>query len=105
MPKFKINVHISTFLHYQHYYFIAYVRSRSVIRQNLKKQGLKMILLSRFIYDEEIRNLRQEIKKLKEENLNLKNKLENSINNEFELAFKLEAINNYITILEAKLRG
>ena len=64
-----------------------------------------MILLSRFIYDEEIRKLRQEIKKLREENLNLKNKLENSINNEFELAFKLEAINNYITILETKLRG
>ena len=64
-----------------------------------------MILLSRFIYDEEIRNLRQEIKKLREENLNLKNRLENSINNEFELAFKLEAINNYISILETKLRG
>ena len=64
-----------------------------------------MILLSRFIYDEEIRKLRQEIKRLREENLNLKNKLENSINNEFELAFKLEAINNYITILETKLRG
>ena len=64
-----------------------------------------MILLSRFIYDEEIRNLRQEIKKLREENLNLKNRLENSISNEFELAFKLEAINNYITVLEAKLRG
>ena len=64
-----------------------------------------MILLSRFIYDEEIRNLRQENKKLKEENLNLKNRLEDSINNEFELAFKLEAINNYITILETKLRG
>ena len=64
-----------------------------------------MILLSRFIYDEEIKTLRQEIKKLKEENLNLKNRLEDSINNEFELAFKLEAINNYITVLEAKLRG
>ena len=64
-----------------------------------------MILLSRFIYDEEIRNLRQEIKKLREENLNLKNRLEDSINNEFELAFKLEAINNYIAVLEAKLRG
>ena len=64
-----------------------------------------MILLSRFIYDEEIRNLRQEIKKLREENLNLKNRLENSINNEFELAFKLEAINNYISVLETKLRG
>ena len=64
-----------------------------------------MILLSRFIYDEEIRNLRQEIKKLREENLNLKNKLEDSMNNEFELAFKLEAINNYITVLETKLRG
>ena len=64
-----------------------------------------MILLSRFIYDEEIRNLRQEIKKLKEENLNLKNRLEDSINNEFELAFKLEAINNYIAVLETKLRG
>ena len=64
-----------------------------------------MILLSRFIYDEEIRNLRQEIKKLREENLNLKNRLEDSINNEFELAFKLEAINNYIAILETKLRG
>ena len=51
-----------------------------------------MILLSRFIYDEEIRNLRQEIKKLREENLNLKNRLEDSIN-------------NYITVLEAKLRG
>jgi len=67
--------------------------------------GVKMILLSRFIYDEEIRNLRQEIKKLREENLNLKNRLEDSINNEFELAFKLEAINNYIAVLEAKLRG
>ena len=66
--------------------------------------GVKMILLSRFIYDEEIRNLRQEIKKLREENLNLKNRLEDSINNEFELAFKLEAINNYISILETKLR-
>ena len=66
--------------------------------------GVKMILLSRFIYDEEIRNLRQENKKLKEENLNLKNRLEDSINNEFELAFKLEAINNYISILETKLR-
>ena len=64
-----------------------------------------MILLSRFIYDEEIKTLRQEIKKLKEENLNLKNRLEDSINNEFELAFKLEAINNYITVLETKLRG
>ena len=64
-----------------------------------------MILLSRFIYDEEIRNLRQEIKKLREENLNLKNRLEDSINNEFELVFKLEAINNYIAILETKLRG
>ena len=64
-----------------------------------------MILLSRFIYDEEIRSLRQEIKKLREENLNLKNRLEDSINNEFELAFKLEAINNYITVLETKLRG
>ena len=64
-----------------------------------------MILLSRFIYDEEIRNLRQEIKKLREENLNLKNRLENSMNNEFELAFKLEAINNYISVLETKLRG
>ena len=64
-----------------------------------------MILLSRFIYDEEIRNLRQEIKKLREENLNLKNRLEDSVNNEFELAFKLEAINNYITVLETKLRG
>ena len=64
-----------------------------------------MILLSRFIYDGEIRNLRQEIKKLREENLNLKNRLEDSINNEFELAFKLEAINNYITVLETKLRG
>ena len=64
-----------------------------------------MILLSRFIYDEEIKNLRQEIKKLREENLNLKNRLEDSINNEFELTFKLEAINNYITVLEAKLRG
>ena len=64
-----------------------------------------MILLSRFIYDEEIRNLRQEIKKLREENLNLKNRLEDSMNNEFELASKLEAINNYITILETKLRG
>ena len=64
-----------------------------------------MILLSRFIYDEEIKNLRQEIKKLREENLNLKNRLEDSINNEFELAFKLEAINNYITVLETKLRG
>ena len=64
-----------------------------------------MILLSRFIYDEEIKNLRQEIKKLKEENLNLKNRLEDSINNEFELAFKLEAINNYIAVLETKLRG
>ena len=64
-----------------------------------------MILLSRFIYDEEIRNLRQEIKKLREENLNLKNRLEDSISNEFELAFKLEAINNYITVLETKLRG
>ena len=64
-----------------------------------------MILLSRFIYDEEIRNLRQEIKKLREENLNLKNRLENSMNNEFELAFKLEAINNYIAVLETKLRG
>ena len=63
-----------------------------------------MILLSRFIYDEEIRNLRQEIKKLREENSDLKNRLENSINNEFELAFKLEAINNYITILETKLK-
>ena len=62
-----------------------------------------MILLSRFIYDEEIRNLRQEIKKLREENLNLKNRLENYINNEFELAFKLEAINNYIAVLENKL--
>ena len=67
--------------------------------------GVKMILLSRFIYDEEIRNLRQEIKKLREENLNLKNRLEDSINNEFELAFKLEAINNYIAVLETKLRG
>ena len=67
--------------------------------------GVKMILLSRFIYDEEIRNLRQEIKKLREENLNLKNRLEDSMNNEFELAFKLEAINNYIAVLEAKLRG
>ena len=55
--------------------------------------------------DEEIRNLRQEIKKLREENLNLKNRLEDSINNEFELAFKLEAINNYIAVLETKLRG
>ena len=64
-----------------------------------------MILLSRFIYDEEIRNLRQEIKKLREENLNLKNRLEDSMNNEFELAFELEAINNYITVLETKLRG
>ena len=64
-----------------------------------------MILLSRFIYDEEIKTLRQEIKKLKEENLNLKNRLEDSINNEFELAFKLETINNYITVLETKLRG
>ena len=64
-----------------------------------------MILLSRFIYDEEIRNLRQEIKKLREENLNLKNRLEDSVNNEFELAFKLEAINNYIAVLETKLRG
>ena len=64
-----------------------------------------MILLSRFIYDEEIRNLRQEIKKLREENLNLKNRLQDSINNEFELAFKLEAINNYIAVLETKLRG
>ena len=64
-----------------------------------------MILLSRFIYDEEIKNLRQEIKKLREENLNLKNRLEDSINNEFELAFKLEAINNYIAVLETKLRG
>ena len=64
-----------------------------------------MMLLSRFIYDEEIRNLRQEIKKLREENLNLKNRLEDSMNNEFELAFKLEAINNYITVLETKLRG
>ena len=64
-----------------------------------------MMLLSRFIYDEEIRNLRQEIKKLREENLNLKNRLEDSINNEFELAFKLEAINNYIAVLETKLRG
>ena len=64
-----------------------------------------MILLSRFIYDEEIRNLRQEIKKLREENLNLKNRLEDSISNEFELAFKLEAINSYIAVLETKLRG
>ena len=64
-----------------------------------------MILLSRFIYDEEIRNLRQEIKKLREENLSLKNRLEDSMNNEFELAFKLEAINNYIAVLETKLRG
>ena len=64
-----------------------------------------MILLSIFIYDEEIRNLRQEIKKLREENLNLKNRLEDSMNNEFELAFELEAINNYITVLETKLRG
>ena len=63
-----------------------------------------MIHLSRFIYDEEIKRLRQEIKNLREENLNLKNKLEASINNEFELAFKLEAINNYISILENKLR-
>ena len=63
-----------------------------------------MILLSRFIYDEEIRRLRQENKNLREENSDLKNKLENSINNEFELAFKLEAINNYISILESKLR-
>ena len=62
-----------------------------------------MILLSRFIYDEEIRNLRHEIKKLREENLNLKNRLEDSMNNEFELAFKLEAINNYIAVLENKL--
>ena len=68
-------------------------------------RGVKMILLSRFIYDEEIRNLRQEIKKLREENLNLKNRLEDSMNNEFELAFKLEAINNYIAVLETKLRG
>ena len=67
--------------------------------------GVKMILLSRFIYDEEIRNLRQEIKKLREENLNLKNRLEDSMNNEFELTFKLEAINNYIAVLETKLRG
>ena len=67
--------------------------------------GGKMILLSRFIYDEEIRKLKQENKKLREENLNLKNRLEDSINNEFELAFKLEAINNYITVLETKLRG
>ena len=71
-----------------------------------------MILLSRFIYDEETRRVRQENKELREENKelreensDLKNKLENSINNEFELAFKLEAINNYITILETKLRG
>ena len=64
-----------------------------------------MIFLSRFIYDEEIKNLRQEIKKLKEENLNLKNRLEDSMNNEFELAFKLEAINNYIAFLELKIRG
>ena len=80
------------------YYFIDYV-------SYLVSNGGKMILLSRFIYDEEIRNLRQEIKKLREENSDLKNKLENSINDRFELAFKLEAINNYITILETKLRG
>ena len=64
-----------------------------------------MILFSRFIYDEEIRKLRQENKELREENSDLKNRLEDSINDRFELAFKLEAINNYITILEAKLRG
>ena len=64
-----------------------------------------MILFSRFIYDEEIRRLRQENKELREENSDLKNKLENSINDKFELAFKLEGISNYIAILEAKLRG
>ena len=64
-----------------------------------------MILLSRFIYDERIKNLEKEIERLKKENLNLRNRLEDSINNEFELAFKLEAINNYITVLETKLRG
>ena len=64
-----------------------------------------MMLLSRFIYDEEIKKLRQEIKNLREENLNLKNRLEDSMNNEFELAFKLEAINNYIAFLEVKTRG
>ena len=35
----------------------------------------------------------------------LKNRLEDSMNNDFELAFKLEAINNYIAFLEVKTRG
>ena len=78
-------------------YFINYV-------SYLVSTGVKMILLSRFIYDEEIRNLRQEIKKLREENLNLKNRLEDSINDRFELTCKLKNINNYIIFLEGKLK-
>lgn len=53
----------------------------------------------------EILKLKEENKKLFNENIELRNELNDCRHSRFKLASKLENLNNYITFLEVKLRG
>ena len=64
-----------------------------------------MINFSDFFLLNELSRLKEENKKLFNENIELRNELKDSRNSRFKLASKLESLNNYITFLEVKLRG
>ena len=64
-----------------------------------------MINFSDFFLLNELSRLKEENKKLFNENIELRNELNDCRHSRFKLASKLESLNNYITFLEVKLRG
>ena len=64
-----------------------------------------MINFSDFFLLNELSRLKEENKKLFNENIELRNELNDCRHSRFKLASKLENLNNYITFLEVKLRG
>ena len=64
-----------------------------------------MINFSDFFLLNELSRLKEENKKLFNENIELRNELNDSRHSRFKLASKLEDLNNYITFLEVKIRG
>ena len=64
-----------------------------------------MINFSDFFLLNELSRLKEENEKLFNENIELRNELKDSMRRRFELASKLEDLNNYITFLEVKMRG
>ena len=64
-----------------------------------------MINFSKNFLLNELSRLKKENEKLFNENIELRNALNDSRHSRFKLASKLEDLNNYITFLEVKLRG